>query len=121
MKVISSQNNFEVLSIPENKVTPVHVKIESPQPTLQVARDQVILVLEEGELPQPSLQAVQGQVESVIGITVDGSPPTYAEMAKKIKISKNSGSDEDLLEKSTKKGRKSQKNLREEEAEHLKM
>ena len=83
MKVISSQNNFEVLSIPEDKVTPVHVEVEAPQPALQVARDQVISVLEEGELLQSSLQAVQGQAESTIGIHVDGSPPTYSEMEKK--------------------------------------
>ena len=78
-------------------------------------------MLEEGELPQSYLQAVQGQAESAIGIHVDGSPPTYAEMAKKIKISENSGSDEDPLEKSTKKGHKLQKTLREEEADRLKM
>ena len=61
-------------------------------------------MLEEGELPQPSLQAIQGQAEYSIGIPVDGSPPTYAEMAKKIKTSENSSSDEDPLEKSSKKG-----------------
>ena len=107
LKVISSQNNFEVLSIPEDKVTPVHVEVESPHPSLQVARDQVISVLEDGELPHSSLQAVQGQVESTI--VMDGSPPTYAEMEKKIKTSDNSSSDEDHLEKSSKKGRKLQR------------
>ena len=55
LKVISSKNNFEVLSIPEDKVTPVLVEVEAPQPVLQVASDQVISVLEEGELPQSSL------------------------------------------------------------------
>ena len=82
LKVISSQNNFEVLSILEDKVTSVLVEVEAPQPILQVASDQVISVLEEGELPQSSLQAIQGQAEPTIGIPVDGSPPTYVEMEK---------------------------------------
>ena len=53
---------------------------------------------------------------------MEGHSPTYAEMAKKKKTIDNSGSsDEDPLGKSSKKGRKSLKMVREEEVERLKM
>ena len=65
MKEISSQNNFEVLSIPE---------------------EQVLSVLEEGDVPQSQNQAseeVNFLVELDLGTPADGHSPTYAEMEKK--------------------------------------
>ena len=104
MKEPSSQNNFEVLSITE---------------------EQVLLVLEEGEIPQPQNQTseeVKGPTETNIGSPVDGHSPTNAKMAKKKKPMDNSGSsDEDPLERSSKKGRKYHKMVQEEEAECLNM
>ena len=51
---------------------------------------------------------------------MEGHSPTYVEMAKKKKPIDNYGSSkEDPSEKSSKKGRKSQKTVREEEVEHL--
>ena len=52
MKVITSQNNFEVLSIPDDQVTSVLEEGEVPQLALQEAKGQVIIVFEEGEVPQ---------------------------------------------------------------------
>ena len=104
MKEPSTQNNFEVLSIPE---------------------EQVLTILEEGEVPQSQFQTneeVKGPAKTDLNIPVEGHSPTFAEMAKKKKPIDNSGSfEEDPLERSSKKGRKSQKTVREEEVERLKM
>ena len=65
MKEISSQNNFEVLSILE---------------------EQMLSVLEEGEVPQPQNQTseeVKGPAEPNLGTPADGNSPTYTEMEKK--------------------------------------
>ena len=99
MKEISTQNNFEVLSTPD---------------------EQVPSSLEEGELPQFQVQREENKAtsETFQGYSIDGLSPTYAEMAKKKKTMANSGSFEDeSFEKSSKKGWKSHKIVREEEAE----
>ena len=60
MKEPSSQNNFELLSIPE---------------------EQVLLVLEEGEVPQFQTQIseeVKSFVEPTLNTPVEGHSPTYA-------------------------------------------
>ena len=65
MKEPMTQNNFEVLSIPE---------------------DQVLLVLEEGEITQSQNQTseeVIGSVETDLTIPMEGHSPTYPDMAKK--------------------------------------
>ena len=65
MKEISSQNNFELLSVPE---------------------DQVPLVLEEVEFPQPQNQIREGvkqPVEPALGTHANGHSPTYADMKKR--------------------------------------
>ena len=65
MKEISSQNNFKVLSIPE---------------------EQVISVLEEGEVPQPqneTIEDVKGPTKPYLSTLVEGHSSTYAEMEKK--------------------------------------
>ena len=49
------------------------------------------------------------------------SSPSYAEITKKKPVDNSSSSDEDSIEKTSKKGRKSRKYVREEEAERLKM
>ena len=102
MKEISSQNNFEVLSSPE---------------------EQVLSVLEEGEILQPQNQTreeVKDIAEPDHGTPTYGHSPTYAEMAKKKKPMDNSGlSDEDPLERYSKKGHKSHKTVREEKSNVL--
>ena len=104
MKEISSQNNFEVLSIPG---------------------DQVPLVLEEGEINQSQNQTseeVTGSVETDLTIPKEGHSPTYLDMAKKkIPMNNSSSHDEDPLERSSKKVRKFHKMVREEEVERLKI
>ena len=50
-----------------------------------------------------------------------GPPPTYAEMEKNKPMDNSSSSEEESLERSSKKGCKSLKKVWEEEAEHLKM
>ena len=104
LKELSTQNNFAVLSIPE---------------------EQVLIVLEEGEVPLSPIQSnveVSGSVEPTINTPVEGHSPTHAEMAKKKKPIDNFGSfEEDPTERSSKKGRKYQKTIREEELERLKM
>ena len=104
MKDPSTQNTFEVLNIPEK---------------------QVFTVLEEGEVPQTQIQTseeVRDPAEPNLSTLVEGHSPTYAEMAKKKKLVDKSGSSkEDPLERSSKKGRKSYKTVREKEAERLKM
>ena len=104
MKEITTQNNYEVMSIPE---------------------EQVPSILEEGEVPQYQDQIREENKElakSNQGSPLDGHSPTYAKMAKKKKPMDNSGlSDEDSIERSSKKGHKSLKQVREEEAERLKM
>ena len=96
MKESITKNNFEVLSIPEDQT------------------------LEEGEVPQTQIQTSEEDkgLESELNTPVEGHSPTYVEMAKKKKPMDNSGSsDEDPLGKSSKKGWKSLKTVREEEAE----
>ena len=104
LKEPSTQNNFAVLSIPE---------------------EPVLSVLEEGEVPLSPIQLneeVRISLDPALKIPVEGHSPTYAEMEKKRKPIDNFGSsEEDPLEKSSKKGKKSQKTVREEEFEHLKM
>ena len=100
MKESMTQNNFEVLSIPKDQT------------------------LKEGEVPQTQIQTSEEDkgYESEINTPVEGHSPTYAEMEKKKKPTDNSGSsDENTLERSSKKGRKSHKMVREEEVERLKM
>ena len=60
MKELSSQNNFEVLNIPE---------------------EQVLSVLEEGEVPQPQSRTSEedkGPVEPNLGTPTEVHSPTYA-------------------------------------------
>ena len=61
---IQSQNNYEVLSIPE---------------------EQVLSVLEEGEVPTPHNQLSEEAIGSVepLSSPMEGHSPTYAEMEKK--------------------------------------
>ena len=83
MKEIITQNNFEVLSIPE---------------------EQVQTILEEGEVP-PSQDRIREENKE-LAYSNQGSPtnvhsPTYVEMAKRKKPMDNSGSsDEDSIERS---------------------
>ena len=85
----------------------------------------MLSVLEEGEVPIYSIQLheeVRSSPEPTLKIPVEGHSPTYAEITKKKKPIDNFGSsNEDPSEKSSKKGRKSQKTVREEEAKRLKM
>ena len=84
---------------------------------MSIPKDQT---LEEGEVPQTQIQTSEEDkgLESELNTPVEGHSPTYAEMEKKKKHMDNSGSsDEDPLGKSSKKGRKSLKTVREEEAE----
>ena len=64
MKESMTQNNFEVLSIPE---------------------DQLFSTFEEGEVPQTQIQTSEEDKghESELNTPVEGHSPTYAEMAKK--------------------------------------
>ena len=64
LKEPSTQNNFAVLSIPE---------------------EQVLSVLEEGEIPLSPIQLneeVRSSPEPALKIPVEGHSPTYAKMAK---------------------------------------
>ena len=67
MTELSSQNNFEVLRIPE---------------------EQVISVLEEGEVPTPHNQLSEEAIGSVepLSSPAKGHSPTYAKMTKKRNI-----------------------------------
>ena len=103
MKEITTQNNFEVLSIPE---------------------EQVPSTLEQGELPQSQDQSREENKEiskTNQGSLDDGLSPTYAEMEKRKPMANSGSSDEESIERSSIKGRKSHKTIREEEAERLKM
>ena len=86
MKVITYQNKFEVLSIPDDQVTSVLKEVEVPQPALQRAKGQVTTVFEEGEVSHSSLQ--EERPSFAIGTPAEGSSPTYAEMEKKRKLRK---------------------------------
>ena len=104
MKEITSQNNFEVLSNPEEQALPM---------------------IEEGEVQQSQdliREENKDSTEHDLGSPIGGSiSPTYAEMEKKKPMDNSGSSEEESLERSSKKGHKHIQKVREEEDEHLKM
>ena len=90
-------------------------------------------MLEEGEVPHSEVlisdtEENSGKVEIVVPCVAQEIPikpsisPSYVEILKKNMVDSFGSSDEDSFEQSSKKaGRKSHKEIREEEAERLKM
>lgn len=124
-KATTSTNPFAVLNPPEDQNQPELEEEEVQQYIEQIAdaeinsgsQEQTGLATSEIPCVDANLQETHGSPASAI------SPLSYAEMIKKKKLIDNLGSsEEDSFERSTKKaGRKSPKEIREEEAERLKM
>ena len=93
IREITTQNNFDMLSNPEEQVLPV---------------------LEEGEVQQSQdliREENKDSAEQDLGTLAGGSSPIYAEMAKKKPMDNCGSSEEDSLERSSKKWRISHKKV----------